>query len=179
MNLQRKSPRGYYQPAEDSFFMAEFLENENGVSAIDIGTGSGILAGVLSKNFDLVVATDINTDSLKQAIKTVENCVCCNSADAMGHKFDLAVCNLPYLPSDKIEDPTVDGLEEGLGVPTSIIESASRIIRKNGKLIFLTSSHANYLELIERTKSFGFSVTIMARKKLFFEELLLVYCVKL
>jgi release factor glutamine methyltransferase len=62
--LQKESQNSYYVPAEDSIFLADYLENQKGRSALDIGTGSGILAKVLSKNFDLVVATDIDRKSV-------------------------------------------------------------------------------------------------------------------
>ncbi|MDE1765696.1 MAG: methyltransferase [Thaumarchaeota archaeon] len=177
--MQKKSFDEYYEPAEDTFFLAGCIQNEKGRAALDIGTGSGLLAQVLSDNFELVVATDISLDALKKAHKTVKNCICCNSADALRCSFDLVVCNLPYLPSDKVADSAVDGLEEGLGIPTGIIKSASSVIQKHGKLVFLTSSLANYNELIRRTESLGFAAKIYAKKKLFFEELVIVECTKL
>lgn len=177
--MQKKSFDKYYKPAEDTFFLADNIQNEKGHAALDIGTGSGFLANVLSNNFELVVATDISLDALKKAHESVENCICCNSADALHCSFDLVVCNLPYLPSDQVADPTVDGLEEGLGITSGIIKSASNTVGKNGKLVFLTSSLANYQELIRRTESLGFSAKIVSKKKLFFEELILVECVKL
>ena len=179
MILQKKSFDDYYTPAEDSFFLADHIKNEKGHTALDVGTGSGLLANVLSDNFELVVSTDINLEALKKAHETVQNCICCNSADALRYGFDLVVCNLPYLPSEKISDTAVDGLEEGLGVTTGIIKSASSAIKKNGKLVYLTSSLANYQELVKRTESLGFVVKIAAKKKLFFEDLILVECVKL
>ena len=177
--MQKKSFDKYYKPAEDTFFLADNIQNEKGHAALDIGTGSGFLANVLSNNFELVVATDIIFDALKKAHESVENCICCNSADALHYSFDLVVCNLPYLPSDQVADPAVDGLEEGLGITSGIIKSASNTVGKNGKLVFLTSSLANYQELIRRTESLGFSAKIVSKKKLFFEELILVECVKL
>lgn len=179
MALQKRSRDDYYVPSEDSFFLAEYIKKERGHAALDVGTGSGFLAKVLSENFDLVVATDISVVALKEARKSVENCVCCDSADALNIGFDLVVCNLPYLPSETIEDPAVDGLGEGLGVTTSMIRSASRAVKKNGRLVYLTSSLANYDELIARTRRLGLSAKIVARKKLFFEELVLVECAKL
>lgn len=177
--MQKKSLDKYYKPAEDTFFLADSIQNEKGHAALDIGTGSGFLANVLSNNFELVVATDISLDALKKAHESVENCICCNSADALHCSFDLVVCNLPYLPSDQVVDSTVDGLKEGLGITTDIIKSASNIVGKKGKLVYLTSSLANYQELIRRTESLGFSAKIVSKKKLFFEELILVECVKL
>ncbi|MDE1862947.1 MAG: methyltransferase [Thaumarchaeota archaeon] len=177
--MLKKLPNDYYKPDEDTFFIADYIQNETGRSALDVGTGSGFLASVLSGKFEFVVCTDVSIAALKKAHESVSNCICCNSADAINYDFDLAVCNLPYLPSDGIDDAAVDGLEEGLGVPTEIIKSAGRTVRKGGKFIFLTSSLANHEELIRRTESLGFSSRIVAKKKLFFEELLLVESLKL
>ena len=177
--MQKKSYDEYYQPAEDTLFFADNLRNEKGNDALDMGTGSGVLAEILSHNFDLVVATDINLVALKKACESVENCVCCNGGDGLNLDFDLVVCNLPYLPSDEINDPAVDGLRDGVEIPMKLIRSAWNVIRQNGKLIYLTSSLANYLELMKRTEQLGFSTKILAKKKLFFEELILVECLKL
>lgn len=176
--MQKKSTNDYYVPAEDTLFISEYLQNEKGDFALDIGTGSGFLAQELSKNFKFVVATDISFSALKKAHETIENCICCNAADAINKMFDLIVCNLPYLPSNELSDPTVDGLHEGVEIPSVIIKSASSKIRKNGKLVLLTSSHANYQKLINITQSQGFDVRIAAKKKLFFEELILLECIK-
>ena len=92
-------------------------------------------------------------------------------------KFDLVICNMPYLPSEKIIDPTVDGLVEGLIIPLQIIKSAKNVIKKGGKMIYLTSSIANHQKLLEETGSLGFYTKIMATKKMFFEELILVEAV--
>ncbi len=177
--MQKKSSDEYYKPAEDTLFLADNIQNEKGSTALDIGTGSGLLAKVLSENFSFVVSTDINFNALKKAHEIVENCICCNAADTLNCNFDLVVCNLPYLPSEEIDDCAVDGMTEGLGVATNIIQSASKTIRQNGKLVYLTSTLAHYQELVRRTENLGFSVKILARKKLFFEELVLVECVKL
>lgn len=176
--MQKKSYDGYYQPAEDTLFFANNIKDERGRAALDLGTGTGFLAKILSNNFGLVVATDINFKALKKAHEDIENCVCCNAADALSFDFDLVVCNLPYLPSDKIFDPAVDGLNEGIEVSMKLVISASNVIRKNGKLIYLTSSLANFLELMNKTSKLGFSTKIRAKKKLFFEELILVECIK-
>lgn len=174
--MQKESHNDYYIPAEDSVFFANYLKDKKGRLALDIGTGSGILANVLSKNFEFVVATDVNISALCKAHETVENCICCNAADALHIGFDLIVCNLPYLPSDKLLDPAVDGLQDGTKIPSMIIQSASNQVKKNGKMIFLTSSLAKYDELVELSRSLGFDVTIAAKKKMFYEELLIIEC---
>ena len=48
-----------YPPSEDTFFLADYIKNEKGESALDVGTGSGYLAALLEKSFSLVVGTDL------------------------------------------------------------------------------------------------------------------------
>ena len=81
---------------------------------------------------------------------------------------------MPYLPSEQVSDKTIDGGKEGMEVPLRIIKSSKNCLRNGGKILFLTSTLANYQKLIEKTKKLGFNVNIVTRKKLFFEELLLV-----
>jgi len=176
--LQNKSIKTeYYSPAEDTLFFANNIQDEKGNSALDIGTGSGYLANVLLPNFEVVVATDISFDAIKKAYNLIQNCICCNSADPLIMKFDLVICNMPYLPSEKIIDSTIDGLDEGLVVPLKIIKSVKNIIKKEGRMIYLTSSLANHKKLLEETESLGFYTKIIATKKMFFEELILVEAV--
>ena len=174
-NLQKRlSESNPYQPAEDTFFLAEYIENEKGEIALDIGTGSGFLAKILSSSFDLVIGTDININSLRQQSVPIRNRICCNAADVFSKKFDLIICNLPYLATDEIIDPATDGGTDGLEIPSQIIKSALPCLNEHGKFIFVTSSLSNYNKLIGMVNSEGFRAVILARKKLFFEELILV-----
>jgi len=163
-----------YEPAEDTFFLADHIQNEKGRTALDIGTGSGYLTKILAKNFDLVIATDVDYNSILTQDEKIQNGVCCVSADALGSQFDLIICNLPYLPSDRIQDRTVDGGKEGLEIPIQIIKSAKYRLKPGGKMLYLTSSLANYTKLIRETELLGFDVKVLAKKKLFFEELIIV-----
>lgn len=177
--MQNKSLSDTYAPSEDTFFFADCIADESGDSALEIGTGSGYLGKILQEKFSVVVGTDINHSALKTQDYKIQNSVCCNGADALGKEFDLVICNLPYLPSDSVQDIAVDGGPEGLAVPLEIISSAVSHVKPEGRLLFLTSSLANYQVLIEKTKSMGFSAAILAKKQLFFEELIVVRAVKL
>ncbi len=163
-----------YAPSDDTIFFANYIRNETGNCALDIGTGSGYLAKILLRGFNFVVATDIALDSLRKAHSSIDNCICCSGANGLNTKFDLVVCNLPYLPSEKIRDTAVDGGKNGVEVGLEIIESVKNMIKKGGKFLFLVSSLTNYQELITKTEEFGFATKIIARKKIFFEELILV-----
>ena len=174
-NLQKRlAESNTYQPAEDTFFLADHIEDEKGKTALDIGTGTGFLAKILSGSFDLVIGTDLNINSLRQQAAPIRNRICCNAADVFSKKFDLIICNLPYLATDEIIDIATDGGTEGFEIPAQIIKSALPCLNKSGKFIFVTSSLSNYQKLIDMINSQGFRARILARKKLFFEELILV-----
>ena len=154
--------------------MAEKIENEKGDFALDIGSGSGYLTKLLSENFSFVVGTDINYKVLKHQTYKTKNLICCNGSDAIKIKFDLIVCNLPYLATAEILDIATDGGIDGLEIPLNIIKSAIPCLNTSGKFLFVTSSLSNYHALIDATKKGGLATKVLAKKKLFFEELIII-----
>jgi len=174
-NLQKKLENSkQYLPAEDTFFLADNIEGESGNLALDIGCGSGYLTNILKNSFNLVIGTDISYYTLREQNYKVDNVICCNSADALRINFDLIICNLPYLATDEIIDVATDGGKNGLELPLEIIASALEHLSNNGKFIFVTSSLSDYMGLIDFVKSKKFTAKIISKKKLFFEELILV-----
>lgn len=172
--MQNKLSNDTYLPAEDTYFLEDHIKNEKGESALDIGSGSGYLTKTLAKSFSFVVGTDVNLEALQNQSNKPENLVCCNGADALQNKFDLIICNMPYLASEEISDVATDGGKEGVVIPMKIIKSAKNCIKQGGKFLFVSSSLSNYEKLAELTRLEGFDVLIKARKKLFFEELILI-----
>ena len=175
--MQNKLSNDTYQPAEDTYFLEDNIKDEKGESALDIGSGSGYLTKVLSKSFSFVVGTDVNFDALKNQSHK-KNLVCCNGSDALQNKFDLIICNMPYLASEEILDVATDGGKEGVVIPMKIIKSAKSCIKHGGKFLFVSSSLSNYGKLAELTKKEGFDVKIKAKKKLFFEELIIIQAIR-
>ena len=154
-----------YPPSEDTFFLADYIKNEKGECALDIGTGSGYLAALLEKSFSLVVATDLVFNVLKKHEYFTTNNVCCDGADAINQQFDLVICNMPYLNTDDVSDVRTDGGKDGLEIPIKIIDSAKSRIKLGGKFVYVTSSLSDFKKLISYTKLEGFDVSILAKKE--------------
>jgi len=174
-NLQKILEKSeQYLPAEDTFFLADQLKGLSGNSALDIGCGSGYLTDILKSTFRLVVGTDISFNTLVEQNFKTQNVVCCNSADALNLEFDLIICNLPYLATNEIIDVATDGGKDGLEIPIEIITSALPHLSKQGKFLFVTSSLSYYMGLIDFVKSQNFEAKIIDKKKLFYEELIIV-----
>lgn len=165
---------GEYPPAEDTFFLADHISEERGRAALDIGSGSGYLTMLLCENFSLVVGTDINFYALSGQTYRTQNLVCCHGADALNRRFDLIVCNLPYLATDGIADVSTDGGRDGLEIPQRIIDTVPRCLSDAGRFLFVTSSLSDYRGLIRHCQRRAMSASVVARKRLFFEELILV-----
>ena len=72
-----------YEPAEDTFFLEDYIKNQKGQCALEIGTGSGYLTKILEKNFDFVVGTDIDFSAISRQTAKIQNGICCTGADAL------------------------------------------------------------------------------------------------
>ncbi len=169
-----------YPPSEDTFFLADYIGRApRGLAALDVGSGSGYITRLLRDSFGFVVGTDINCRVLRNqsgAYRT-ENLVCCSGSDAIRAEFDLAVCNPPYLATDSVTFESTDGGPGGLEVPARILDSVFRNVRPGGRFAIVTSTLSDYDGLMGHAVRAGFAdARIVARKKLFFEELLLVEC---
>ncbi len=175
-----KSQNDEYPPSEDTFFLADYINClPCGKMALDVGSGSGYITKMLYKTFDIVVGTDINFNVLKNQSYTyrTENLVCCSGSDAIYAKFDLIVCNPPYLATDKITYLATDGGLDGLVVPSIILDSVSYNVANGGRFVFISTILSDYKGLMQHALDAGFDdAHIVSRKKLFFEELLLIEC---
>ena len=89
------------------------------------------------------------------------------------------MCIRDSLNTDDVSDVRTDGGKDGLEIPIKIIESAKSRIKLGGKFMYVTSSLSDFKKLISYTKLEGLDESILAKKKLFFEELILVKAVKL
>ena len=133
-----------YLPSDDSIFLSDTVSLYHGRVALEVGTSSGIILKELSKNFRIVIGTDIDFDSLKRAQSVLRNdrLICCDAASALHDiSFDLIVTNPPYLPNNPNHvDKTVDGGPTGIEVSIHILESVLDKLSEKGKILMVVSS---------------------------------------
>ncbi|MEM2878023.1 MAG: class I SAM-dependent methyltransferase [Candidatus Hadarchaeales archaeon] len=180
-----------YEPADDSFMIAENMEISPGEEVLEIGTGCGFLAIIAAKRGARVVATDINQAAIQcsrenAAMHGVEKNVDLRLGDlfdpVLEERFDLIIFNPPYLPSTLEErrggrlELSWDGGDDGRRVVDRFIEGLPAHLKKRGRSLFVQSSltgNEKTLELIEKN---GLRGEIVARRKFFFEEIVLIRC---
>ena len=168
-----------YQPAEDSFFLAECAKHYCGNLALEIGSGSGIILNTLSQNFNSVVGTDIDYMSLKHYKTNLPKngvLICCDAASALAVKFDFIVSNPPYLSDHdkKNKDHTIDGGPTGIEATLHFIRSAVLVLQKRGKMLTIISSLSDSSKLDKLIKEKNLKKRIVKIRKLFFETLYII-----
>jgi len=104
-----------YLPAEDSFLMLEAIDkflktaNRKPKTALDMGTGSGLLAIALAKRGCSITAADINPEAIKAAKENARkegvkiNFALSDFFKNIKGKYDLIVFNPPYVATEDCE----------------------------------------------------------------------------
>ena len=181
-----KGLSGVYIPAEDTFFLEDVVKDYFGNSVLEIGVGSGYLTTRLMKNYKFVVGTDLSLKAIKDVKSRIRSydfndkvdLICCNGATVFQENvFNLAVFNPPYLPSEGFIDTAVDGGEGGIKIVGEWLNQTSKIIIEGGVIIFIISSLSDYRRLFKEIKP-KLNVELVRRKKLFFEELMVLKAYK-
>ena len=172
-----------YQPSDDSFLLAENVKVKKKASVLDLGTGSGIQGiNAAMQGAEKVVSTDINEVALLNARKNAEALGFSKVFDfrkgnlfeclKQGEKFDVIVFNPPYVISDEKKYDDLDGGVKGREVLDEFLKGFAGHLEKEGECFFLQSSINDESETIEILEKQGFEIDVVARKRLFFEELL-------
>lgn len=166
-----------YQPAEDSFLMESVVRKySKGKSVIDMCTGTGILAKTaLESGAKSVTAVDINKealDSIKEPnIKKIRSSL----FQKVKGKFDLIICNPPYLPREKDEDEesrlaTTAG-DDGDEFILDFLDRVKKHMSENGVLLLLVSSLTPIERINKKLEKEGLKSKTVAKTSLFFETL--------
>ena len=174
-------PENVYLPREDSELLASVLAKQKlaGKRCLDMGCGSGFLAILMAKKKAIVIAADISRKAVNAAhlnaekngvkIKVIQS----DLFEKIKEKFDIIVFNPPYLPVDE-KDKTYSGGESGRDVIERVLKQAKRHLNENG-IVFLTiSSLTGEKEVIELFREHGMKAEVIARKKVPWEELMVI-----
>lgn len=169
-----------YEPAEDSYLLSrvlkkqipKFLKQNSNIKFLEIGSGSGIQLqtalelGIKRKN---IFATDINSLAIENCRNLGFNCIKSNLFEKIKGKYDIIIFNPPYLPEDKREPKnsriaTTGGIYGG-EIINLFLEQSKKHLNKKGRIFILISS------LTKKINFKGFRKKVLAREKIFFEEL--------
>ena len=182
--------KNVYEPAEDTFLLADNLDVRKGERVLELGTGCGLLAILAAKVGVQVVATDINPAALKcaraNAVKhRVGDRIDFRLGDlfepVVGEHFDLMIFNPPYLPVEPEEalcgplDRAWEAGPDGRRIIDRFLCELPNHLTPNGRVLFVQSSLANISKTLRVLKTSGFKVNTI-HKKLPFEELFLLSC---
>lgn len=138
-----------YEPAEDTFLLAENLKVKEGDVALDVGTGTGIIALLMAKKAKFVLGVDINPIAVELAkenarLNGITN-VEFRQSDLFENvegEFDIITFNAPYLPGEPEEpiDLALVGGESGREVLDRFLEEFPNYLKENGVVQIVQSS---------------------------------------
>ena len=178
-----------YEPAEDSFLLADAAVKEaaQGMRILEVGTGSGFVSAVLLANLKdiYLVATEINPHAARCArangIEVIRTDLFKGiKPEKPESRFDLILFNPPYLPTYKDEkvpgwlNYAFDGGISGRDTLNRFLDEVKDYLKPEGKILVLISSITGLRAVRKKMKELGFRVEIVARKKVSFEELMVV-----
>ena len=172
---------GVYEPREDSYLLAEAVKIVPYAVCLDLGCGTGIQGiNMLLQGAKKCVFSDINHIALDNAKENVRETgfeekaefVESSLFEKISGKFDCIAFNAPYVVSEKIEHADTDGGEHGRKILDAFLKQFPKHLNKTGHCFFLQSSLNGIGETEEMLNSNDFEYKIVARQKLFFEEIL-------
>ncbi|ASJ10384.1 protoporphyrinogen oxidase [Thermococcus sp. P6] len=172
-----------YEPAEDTFLLAENLAMKKGDLALDMGTGTGLIALLMARGFRFVLGVDVNPLAVKLAeenarlngIKNVEF-VLSDLFERVSGRFDVVTFNAPYLPG-RVEEPidlALIGGETGREVLDRFIREVPGYLKPGGVVQIVQSSITGVEETLKGLRRAGLDGKVVARKHLFFEDIVLI-----
>ncbi len=187
LGMEFQTCKNVYEPAEDTFLLAENLIVKNSDRILEIGTGTGIIAITASKHADEVIAVDINEYAVacaRENSKINQSNIDVRLGDLFDpvkdEKFDLIIFNTPYLPTDDDEmigdelEAAWDGGKDGRMVIDRFIEKLPEHLNSGGRVQLVQSSLSNVEKTTGRLMQLGFDVKITASARFFFEEVVVL-----
>ena len=154
---------------------------------LEVGIGCGIVSLFMAKLTKNVTGVDINSHAVELSKKNAKlnNVVNVSFFESdlfdkidKKSKYDLIIFNLPYVPTEEIINEPIakawDGGADGRKVIDRFLLGCKGFLADGGSVVFLESSLSSYEKSVEYLEDFGFKVEIAGRKKLSFEELVVI-----
>lgn len=166
-----------YEPAEDSFLLARALvPYVRRKSVLDMCAGSGILArAALDAGALSVLAVDIHKDSVAHMKRSGIPAMQSDLFEKVKGKFDIILCNPPYLPEDTREDKessrATTGGVKGDEFVLRFLRQALKFLAKDGKILLLLSSLTPQKKILAVLRQKKYTKRVIAEEKLFMEIL--------
>jgi methylase of polypeptide subunit release factors len=115
--------------------------------ALDVGTGSGVHALLAARHAKEVIATDVNVRALaytelNAALNGIRNIECREGSlfePVEGEKFDLIICNAPYVVSPETRWAYRDGGFGADDISQRVVTTAAAHLRDDGYAALLVS----------------------------------------
>ncbi len=168
-------PKDVYDPAEDSFLLAENVEIINHNKVLEVGSGSGYVSLYLAKkypkadyfcldiNFAAAKATKENSKENNLHLEVVN----CDLMSSFVEKkifeayFDIILFNTPYLPLNENGKLALawSGGKYGLETTQKFIVQLPRILKRNGRCYIVVSSKTDLAELEKLVLNINYKLT--------------------
>jgi release factor glutamine methyltransferase len=181
--------KNVYEPAEDTFLIADRMEISMDDIVLDMGTGCGFLAVIAAKKAKKVVAVDINPYAIKSGIKNAENNGVKEKIDfrlgdlfqtiKFNEKFSVILFNSPYLPSEPNEEKSWIGKAwagglDGRDVIDRFIQDSSFFLTRNGTIFLVQSSLSEINKTLKFFDELNMKADIISELKFSFEKIVLI-----
>jgi release factor glutamine methyltransferase len=175
--LEMQSSEGVYEPAEDSYLLAEEVEKYAYGRVLDLGTGTG-LQGIVAavKGCDVVFA-DIDENALECArwnctLNRVEGKFIRTDmfSGLAGMSFDTIIFNPPYLPgkTGKAGALALDGGPDGRRLIDKFLLSYDNFLSETGIALIVESSLNRY------EKDIGPGREVISKMHVSFEDIVVI-----
>jgi release factor glutamine methyltransferase len=162
-----------YLASEDSELLRRAVSVYTGRACLEIGAGNAGAMVELSRRFEITAGTDLVEPGTTDWRDSGTSFILADMARCFrDESFDLVAFNPPYLPSKRVEDIAVDGRKDGAEVPMLFLEEALRVVKKDGRVVFLISGESPASGFESLCSRAGFGLRLLAERRIFYESLL-------
>lgn len=180
--------QGVYPPSEDTYLLLDEVGGWRADVALEVGSGTGIVAMKIAKGGCFTVASDIDPraarctklNAKRNGLSSLIDVVVCDlTSPFRDGAFDMIAFNPPYLPVDN-GDVKWSGGPSGREVSDRFIDEACSKLSSRGTLLLVQSTLSGVDVALDKLKAKGFRVHVVRTAKIgLFEELALIMALRL